>query len=191
MDFGASEFSARWYVVHPAILEVTSLEFFRRYALKRASDGTMSLHDPQSPGTPSAYADPLMDALLAKLLPTVERLTGLNLFPTYSYFRIYKRGDVLKCHRDRPACEVSVTLNLGCSSDTPWPIWIVGPLGKACVSLRPGDALIYRGCDCDHWREAFEEEYSAQVFLHYVNRDGPSAEWKFDKRSSLSSLPNL
>jgi hypothetical protein len=28
----------------------------------------------------------------------------------------------------------------------------------------------------------------AQVFMHYVDEKGPYAEWKFDKRPSLSSL---
>lgn len=191
MQGSAAEFGARWYVVHPTILDASSLEFFHRYALTRASSGTMSFHDPQMPGTPSAYADPFMDMLLERLRPAVEHVTGLNLFPTYSLFRVYRRGDVLKPHRDRPACEVSMTLNLGCSSDKPWPIWIVGPMGKASVALRPGDGLVYRGCDCDHWREAFAGDYSAQAFLHYVSQDGPNAEWKFDKRPSLSSLPHL
>ena len=188
MEGSAAEFAARWYVLHRTVLEAPSLEFFHRHALTRAASGSTNLNDSQVPGTPSAHADPLMDMLLERLRPTVERATGLSLFPTYSYFRVYKRGDVLRRHRDRPSCEISMTLNLGCSPDDPWPIWILGPMGKASVTMRPGDGLIYRGCDCDHWREAFAGDYAAQVFLHYVNQNGPNAEWKFDKRPSLSSL---
>jgi hypothetical protein len=39
------------------------------------------------------------------------------MLPTYSYARIYANGDELKKHRDRPACEVSVTLHLGSVMD--------------------------------------------------------------------------
>src|SRR5262249_2234011 len=98
----------------------------------------MSLIYSQVHGTPWAYADPLMEVLLEGLRRTVEHATGLSLFPTYAYFRVYKRGDVLERHRDRPSCEISVTLNLGCGPDEPWPIWIEGPMGTACITMRPG-----------------------------------------------------
>jgi len=49
-----------------------------------------------------------------------------------------------------------------------------------------GDAVMYRGCDIYHWRESYKEgKWQAQVFLHYVDQDGPHAEWKYDKRESL------
>ena len=184
----AAEFAAKWYIVEPAALDAASLEFFQRYALASAASGAMKLDDSQVPGTPSAYGDPVMEMLLERLRPKVERATGLSLLPTYSYFRVYKRGDVLKRHRDRPSCEISVTLNLGMTVDEPWPIWIAGPMGKASVALKPGDGLVYRGCDCDHWRDAFVGDYLAQVFLHYVDENGPYAELKFDTRSSLSGF---
>src|SRR6476661_7896483 len=114
MEERAAEFAARWYVLHRTILDAPSLEFFHRHALTRAASGSTNLNDSQVPGTPSAHADPLMDMLLERLRPTVEQATGLSLFPTYSYFRVYKRGDVLKRHRDRPSCEISMTLSLGC-----------------------------------------------------------------------------
>jgi hypothetical protein len=126
MERSAAEFAAQWHVLQQAVLDAASLEFFYRYALTRAASGTVSLSDEQVPGTPSAYADPTMEMLLEEVRPTVERATGLSLSPTYSYFRVYKRGDVLDRHRDRPSCEVSLTLNLGCSPDDPWPILIEG-----------------------------------------------------------------
>ena len=135
--------------------------------------------------TPCAYGDPFMDTLLVSLLPRVEKCSGLELFPTYSYFRVCKRGDVLPKHRDRPSCEISMTLCLGC--DLPWPFWLEGPNGMIRVELKPGDGVVYRGVECTHWREAFEGTQVVQVFLHYVDKDGPYAEWKFDKRTSTSA----
>ena len=79
--------------------------------------------DKQIPNTYSHYADFAMETLLVKMLPVMAKETGLNLIPTYSYARIYKKGDELKRHKDRPSCEISTTLNLG---GDPWPIFIDG-----------------------------------------------------------------
>jgi hypothetical protein len=188
MQTSAAQFATQKYLTHPSMLDASGVVFHYRYALSRAAGGTMTLKDSQVPSTPSAYGDPIMETLLEELRPAVERATGLSLFPTYAYFRIYKHGDVLERHRDRPSCEISMTLALGGRSDEPWPIWIEGAAGPAAVPLKPGDVLIYRGCECDHWREAFAGEHAAQVFLHYVDQNGPNAEWKFDKRPALASL---
>ena len=36
-----------------------------------------------------------------------------------------------------------------------------------------GDMIVYRGCEIEHWREKFEGNNHAQVFLHYNNVDNP------------------
>jgi hypothetical protein len=146
----------------------------------------MRLDDSWMPNTPSLRAEPQMEALLRDLVPEVEGSTGLKVYPTYSYFRVYKQGDVLKKHRDRPACEISVSLNLGMRGAHRWPLCIQGPLGSAEVLLDPGDALLYRGVECPHWREAFRGEHMAQAFLHYVDQNGPNTEHKYDKRGDLN-----
>ena len=79
--------------------------------------------DKQVPNTYSHYADMVMETLLMKVLPKMQQETGLQLVPTYSYARIYKKGDILRRHKDRPSCEISTTLNLG---GNPWPIFIDG-----------------------------------------------------------------
>ncbi len=125
--------------------------------------------------------------LLERLLPIIEKLTGLKLFPTYSYLRVYQPGAVLARHTDRLSCEISVTANLGCRAPRPWPIWIEIPQGTFLIAMKPGDATIYRGTECPHWREPFDGKLAAQVFLHYVDQNGPHAEWKYDKRSALAT----
>lgn len=189
MESSAIEFAARWYVVERSVVDVASLSLLHDHALARVDDKTMAPGDAQVPGAPVAYGNPVMDMLLERVRGRVEQATGLRLWPTYSYLRVYQRGSVLKPHRDRPACEISMTLNLGMKADERWPIWLAGPMGTASVSLSPGDGLIYRGCDCYHWREPFKGDSLAQVFLHYVDQDGPNAGWKFDKRPRLSRLP--
>ena len=49
--------------------------------------------------------------------------------------------------------------------------------------LEEGDAVLYKGCEVDHWREPYTEGTKlAQVFLHYVDANGPYTEWKNDKK---------
>ena len=121
----------------------------------------------------------------------MSKETELELIPTYSYARIYKKGDVLKRHKDRYSCEVSMTMNLGGDS---WPIYLE-PSGETDkegvkIDLEPGDALIYRGCEVEHWREAFEGENCGQVFLHYNDASGENAEEnRYDTRPFLG-LPS-
>ena len=144
-------------------------------------------NDPQVPETYSHYSDIAMETLLEKLVEPMSKETGLNLIPTYSYARIYKKGDVLKRHKDRYSCEVSMTMNLGGDS---WPIYLE-PSGETDkegvkIDLEPGDALIYRGCEVEHWREAFEGENCGQVFLHYNDASGENAEEnRYDTRPFL------
>ena len=161
--------------------------------------------DKQVPNTYSHYADMVMETLLMKVLPKMQQETGLELIPTYSYARIYKKGDILRRHKDRPSCEISTTLNLG---GNPWPIFIDGtgannvideyknivkpgaPEGTK-VLLDVGDMLVYSGCELEHWREPFDGNICGQVFLHYNHVNGPFAEKnKFDGRPMLG-LPSF
>jgi len=155
-------------------------------------------NDPQIPETYSHYADIAMETLLEWVKPAMEKHTGLKLIPTYSYARIYKKGDILHRHKDRFSCEISTTLNLG---GNPWSIYVspkenVGiPDGKKITStsnakgikvdLKPGDMLIYKGMELEHWREPFEGEDCIQVFLHYNNKSKEAELNQFDKRPHL------
>ena len=144
-------------------------------------------NDEQVPNTYSHYADLVMETLLQKVQPLMEKYTGLKLSPTYAYARIYKKGDILARHKDRFSCEISTTLNLGGDS---WPIYL-DPTGKKeqagiKVDLKPGDMLIYSGCELEHWREEFTGKDCAQVFLHYNKKGSKMAkENEFDKRPFL------
>ena len=144
-------------------------------------------NDEQVPNTYSHYGDLVMETLLQKVKPVMEKHTKLKLSETYSYARIYKKGDVLARHKDRYSCEISTTLNLG---GDPWPIYLdpttkTGQAGVK-VDLKPGDMLIYSGCDLEHWRETFQGKDCAQVFLHYNNTKAKDAKKnKFDTRPML------
>ena len=162
-------------------------------------------NDKQVPETYSHYADTAMETLLIDVLPIMQEKTGLKLIPTYSYARIYKKGDVLNRHKDRFSCEISTTLNLGGDE---WPIYLENKknVGKSSdidpktgtnyqvktenkgteIILKPGDMLVYKGQILEHWRETFIGQDCAQVFLHYNDVSSPGADDNlFDDRPHL------
>jgi alkylated DNA repair dioxygenase AlkB len=166
------------------IVAASSVARVREYILRQPAQALSSDH--QVPEAPAKYGDPVMDKLLEALGPTVESLSGRSVLPTYSYFRIYKTGDALARHTDRAACEISLSLSLGHEATSPWPLWIQGFKETAAVALEPGDAVLYLGTQCAHWREPFCGERAVQAFLHYVDRAGRFSAWKYDRRTTLS-----
>ena len=168
--------------------------------ISKFTPGFGTWEDKQIPNTYSIYSDTFMETLMMKVLPIMQNRTNLNLIPCYSYTRVYKKGDILRRHSDRPSCEISTTLHLG---GDPWTIFL-DPTGQKSVideekqiikpnapkgipvDLKVGDMLVYSGCELEHWREPFEGDNCAQVFLHYNNIDGPfGTQNKFDKRPLL------
>jgi len=129
-------------------------------------------------GTDSShYADTLTESLLLSKKQKMEECVGLKLLPTYSYYRVYTFGGVLKKHTDRHSCEVSVTIHID-SSGEEWPIFIEG----SKYNLNPGDAVVYLGQDLKHWRETFTGDYHIQAFLHYVDFHGSNTMFYKDMR---------
>ncbi|HEY2917803.1 MAG TPA: hypothetical protein VGK77_02285, partial [Candidatus Binatia bacterium] len=98
----AKQFAKNKYAVCRSCITDPQLSLLCRYACRRAELGTMKLDD-TSPGALAAPGDVFMDGLLTDLLPLAESITELKLFPTFSYFRVYHRGDILERHTDRPA----------------------------------------------------------------------------------------
>jgi len=181
--------------------QVAKTFFDTRYISPFTSEwGTWA--DDQVPNTYSHYSDTAMETLLLSVQPKMEKLTGLKLNPTYSYARIYKKGDTLERHKDRFSCEISTTMNLGGDD---WPIYLeakknVGTPDKGFpaktdnkgtkVTLKPGDMLVYKGMILEHWREVFLGNDCAQVFLHYNDQKSKDADKNiFDGRPHLG-LPS-
>lgn len=109
------------------------------------------------------------------LWPYIENAVGEELLPTYSYARLYQNGNTLERHVDRPACEISVTIQLGRSHHYSWPIY----MGSTRYDLAEGDGVIYSGTKIPHWRDECrgpEGYYSGQVFVHFVRKNGPYAD---------------
>jgi hypothetical protein len=153
----------------------------------------------QVPGSLARYNIPIYRELHFLVKKEIEKVLGMDLHPTYFYDRFYSPGQVLKRHSDRPACEVSVTLQISTTLKNPWPIWFERPDGsESYVLMNDGDAAVYKGCEREHWRDAMPDEFPwwkkkvakirgkeieqvhHQLFLHYVDANGPYCHCAFD-----------
>ena len=150
------------------------LKIYQKYCYNKLDESKSYKIDPQS-FSPSWYDDPLMNSLLDIKLPIVEKESNLKLFPTYSYWRMYTWGSFLKKHKDRPSCEISVTVHISGKSNN-FPIFIDGEE----IHTEPGDGVIYKGIEVPHWRGTLREDFQCQVFLHYVNQNGPNKDHAYD-----------
>lgn len=178
-------FNAFGYCLIKSAVNEELRDFLTQYALFDEMQN-YSPGDEQSPDAHSKYADPAMETMLLHLQNTVENCTGLNLYPTYSYFRVYRNGDELEKHTDRPSCEISATVCFNYNYEQfSWPI----SMENNEIIQDPGDMIIYKGCELNHWRPKFDsgdpEHWHVQGFFHYVDADGPFKEFKYDKRPSV------
>lgn len=141
-------------------------------------------YDREVPNSPCCYNFLPFVRVLVEKLPQVADISGETLLPTYSYSRMYRRHAVLRRHRDRGACEISLTVNL--RGDRPWPFHLQAfHAPPVQLLLEPGDALLYLGHQVHHWRESFEGEDCVQMFLHYVRAYGPRARFFFDREQDV------
>jgi len=181
-----SQFSIEKYVHLKGFLDIENCKELTA-ELKRLVANQVTIKDTQCPKSEAIHGAIVFDKLLVDLLPHFEKASGKRLHPTYSYARLYKLGEKLEIHTDRESCEISATLTLGFEGKA-WPIYMgdEGGANASKIEMAVGDAVLYRGMEKHHWRKKFKGEWQAQVFLHYVDADGPHKEWKFDKRQGLN-----
>ena len=143
-----------------------------------------------------AYHYHPMMTFLWGLTPRVALAAGCDLLPTYAYFRLYQRGDICRVHSDRLACEHSVSLTIAYGDDKPWPLSVgtqaqpkasgevsadFNGANYGSVAMQPGDGVLYQGVHHRHGRiDPNPNSWSAHLFLHWVDANGPYAEHAFD-----------
>lgn len=136
-------------------------------------------------GSLARYSHPKYKYPHSQIRLKLEKILGEQLYNTYYYDRFYFPGQELTRHTDRDACEISVTVHISSNSKVSWPIWMKSPEGEErYVEMNPGDGVIYKGCDIEHWREPFnpyrnslekffkKDYYYHQIFFHYVKANG-------------------
>jgi len=171
------------YLVVPGFISKERTNTLKEWLFKEREEGRL-MQDPRSNiglfGKACQNATPFL-TLLCEKTNAVSALINAPVLPTYAYCIIYEAESQLIKHKDRAACEISLTVHLG--GDAEWPIFIQKPDGtEVSVNLNPGDAMMYLGCIAEHWREQYTGTQYSQVFMHYVRSNGPNAWAYFDKR---------
>ena len=160
-----------------------------------------SVHtEAQVPGSTARYYYPPYNKVHQLIKKRIEESIGSELYKTYYYDRFYYPGHDLKIHLDRPACEISITVQIGTNLKDKFPIYIKGVDGNVSgVDLEPGDGMIYKGCERPHWRLSMpgvkrnkirklfgmKELYYHQVFFHYVLANGHRSHFADDIRHQV------
>lgn len=150
-------------------------------------------HNPiegQVNGSLARYSHPKYKYAHSQIRLKLEKILGQELYNTYYYDRFYFSGQRLYRHTDRDACEISLTYQISSNSKKPWPICFETPDGQEkYVEMKDGDAVLYAGCERDHWREPLpsnrnfiekmmrkkDDTYHHQIFFHYVLANGTRA----------------
>ena len=178
-------FEQQGYVVIKQFIPRIMCEYIARNIKVLEANSRLSFGDTQVEKAFSGGSPAVTETLLDLMTPVLSDTLNCELYPTYSYLRIYVKGAELAKHVDRFSCEVSVTVPIEYEGPNIWPLCIEIGGNVKKIEIDPGDALIYKGIQIPHWREPFEGERQVQVFLHYVKKDGKYSEFKFDKRPQL------
>jgi len=172
---------------------VVPIEFCQFFTHALLRQGDLQSHDDLQVSSAKAVLshELICETLQERLWPAMEAVVGEELLPTYSYARLYSNGDELKQHIDRPACEISATIQLGRSHHYAWPIF----MGGKRFDMGEGDAVIYKGCEIPHWRNVCQGPdgyYSGQLFIHFVKKHGKHSDHFGDssKRDKFTYVKN-
>ena len=182
----AKLFERSGYAVIKQFIPPILCQYISRNIKVLEANSRLTFGDTQVEKAFSGGSPAVTETLLDLMTPALSHALNCELYPTYSYLRIYVKGAVLAKHVDRFSCEISATLPIEFNGPGIWPLCIEVGGNVKKIELEPGDALIYKGIQIPHWREPFEGERQVQVFLHYVKKYGEYSEFKFDKRPQLA-----
>ena len=162
----------------------------------------------QVEGSLSRYLHPQYSKIHNDIRLILEKFIKRKLYNTYYYDRFYFPGQELVRHLDRPACEISVSVHVSSNIKQDWAFYIKTPDGykdsskkevsyygkEVSIVLKPGDGVVYKGCERPHWRNKMpgfldtqlhksklEELYYHQIFFHYVLQDGYRTNFAYDR----------
>jgi hypothetical protein len=171
-----AQFQLQGYAAVGRLIHPFHIAALRRYYRHQLRTGKLHLGDGQSPLRYIAYNDPVARFFHHQLTTAVTAFAGERVKPSYVYLASYQPGAVLGKHTDREQCEFSVTLCLDYAPEpcnaTPWPLRLHKTSATVTVFQAIGDALLYRGCQLPHSREAVPRGHtSTSIFFHYVRED--------------------
>ena len=101
-DFEKNKYVVLKDFVPAATCKIYSSELF----LAKAE--SLTVRDDMCPLSDSIYKADFFKELQDSLIEPLSYISGKKLKPSFNYARIYNTGEVLKKHKDRPACEYSI-----------------------------------------------------------------------------------
>ncbi len=125
----------------------------------------------------SRYCYPGHKKLHYECKKRLEHILNDRLTSTYWFDRWYMNGSSMAPHKDRPACEISVSMNISQDTHHGWPLMFDIDGEETPCFTQPGDAVIYKGMDFQHWRNKFHGNSFHQIFFHFVRTDGHYLEY--------------
>jgi hypothetical protein len=179
-------FEQQGYAVIKQFIPQIMCEYISRNVRVLEANSRLNFGDTQVTKALSGASPAVTETLLELMTPVLENTLNYELYPTYSYLRIYLNGAALAKHTDRYSCEISATLPIEYEGPRIWPLCLEVGGNVKRIELNPGDALLYKGIQIPHWRDSFDGERQVQVFLHYVKKYGQYSEYKFDQRPQLT-----
>lgn len=166
---------------------ITQIEMMESssYYMSKDNDNPFPFGDDTCPRSFARYGSYLGDTLVSYMKDTMSSITNKSLCETYSYLRVYYNKSTLRRHKDRPSCEYSATLCL--KKDHNWPIGFKNLNGDDIeIELEAGDFIVYKGDILEHWRNEYTGNRHIQIFLHYIDMNGPNyPTYKYDQRHGL------
>ena len=143
-------------------------------ALEENVAGDFIVNDTKTKATPSSLVDltaELRQDIHDNLKNSLEKWSGKELLPTFVYgIRIYHRGAILKCHRDRLATHIIGTIiNVSQDVDEDWPLVIYDHQHRRhSILLKPGEVAFYESGSLVHGRPTpLDGDSFANIFCHF------------------------
>lgn len=127
------------------------------------------------PASQWIYSDACYAEVHQLFCEQLSALFGIELIATFNAVRLYSQNATLPIHRDREACEFSLSIPIDYQGDQIWPIYLSDEKqeeqGKF-VSLKIGDGIMLQGSKLYHWRKPLENQWQIQAFFFFVDAAG-------------------
>jgi hypothetical protein len=185
MTANVETFSKNKFVIVRNFLNPDLVKFLASY-FQRAEGGIEAIFERDWTSL-NAHSDACGDTVMYFIKPAIEENTGLELLPTYSFVRMYRKGDSLGRHKDGKQNQISCTMCI--ERDADWPLGISDGDKDHSVILEPGDAVIYQGYAVEHWRDKFSGNRQVQLITAFVEKGGKHDHLRYYSRGEPMYIP--
>lgn len=168
------DISQQQYAILRGIIPPLQLAALRRH-LRRLDQADYPTRDPEI-GRAVMENENVTHFIHHQINDLINRVTQEPIKPSYTLLCFYSDGASLPRHIDRAQCVWNVSLLIDTEPETDldssWPIYLEVNGEPREVRLEMGDAVLYRGAETPHWRDALPDGQKATlIFCHFVPVD--------------------